>query len=137
MREKEAAMRYLNNSEYESFLLSVLKKTGLTADDALRLLAARWPMPAVPGLGNEAFGRGLIVSHEDVADWLREVIGETWDNGEPVEPTTTLVSPRLADSFFAWAVANGRAKSTPVGQMMSRNPERLDMILKASKAHEN
>jgi len=127
----------LSTQEYDSIIAQALRSLGLTKGEAQRLLAARWPMAAVPGLVSEAAGRGLIVSATDVADWLTEVVGPTWADGEPVDPESTLVTPRLCDRFLEWAVEHGRARPSAIGQMMIERPQVLEQLLEAANAEKN
>jgi len=134
---KNEHMRILDTREYDLLLVQALRSLGLTKVEAQRLLAVRWPMTAVPGLLNEASGRGLIVTPADVADWLNEVVGPSWSDGEPVDPQTTLVTPRICDRFLAWAVETGRARPSAIGKMMIERPHVLERLLEAAEAETN
>lgn len=130
-------MRWLKQHEYDAITTRALTTVyGLDERQAKALVAARWPMPG-SGVPSEALGRGLQVSLDDVADWLRKTVGECWHDGEPVDAAATFFSPSLVDSFLEWAVSTGRAKPTPVGEAMTRDFRPVNRILRAAKAGEN
>jgi len=129
-------MEFLTNAEYEKILTFVLKRYGLNANQIQALLAARWPMLAI-GLMGEAEGRGLVINRQDIEDWLREITGGTWSDGEAVSPENTFVPLHLADAFFSWCVKTGRAKPTIVGRLLAENPNYKNRILQLANAKSN
>lgn len=129
-------MQYLNNEEYEAIAALALKRYGLTQSQIQTLLAARWPMLGT-GLISEAEGRGLIITRQDIEDWLREITGGKWSDGAPVTPENTFFSLPLAERFFEWCVKTKRAKPTLVNHLLEENPSYKKRILQLANSQSN
>jgi hypothetical protein len=81
----------------------------------------------------EAQGRGLIITMEDVQEFLADIHQDA-----PVpDAQAALFSPMAFDGLLAWCVATDRAQPTIVGELMQEQPETLEFMLQSSRAGSN
>jgi len=113
-------MRYLTRNEYELVLHQVLRRAGVDTPTAEKLMSARWPMGAAQ-LISEADARGLSITSGDIKAWLREAVGQTWPDGQPVTADSAMFSPERAEECLAWCVRTGRARPNTLGRLFERD----------------
>jgi hypothetical protein len=89
------------------------------------------------GLIAEAYGRGLIVTLDDVEDWLVAQYGDTLPDGEPMSSERVVVMPDAAEAFMEWAVETGRAKLTELGEKWNKNFAPIERKLRSAKWLDN
>lgn len=130
-------MKVLTQDEYETVIRSGLRDQGLNDQVADFLIGARWPMYGHQALA-ECAGRGLLLSEQDLADWVHETVGYFWeDDGEVVEPMVTWLGHNSIDGLLEWALAHGRGKSSLSGILATQRPEVVKMICRPMKGQMN
>ena len=131
------SFRWLRVHEYEAVVIrGLVRDFQLSDEQAHRLIKARWPMSALQ-LPAEARPRGLEITLDDVTAWLKQTVGEHWDDGEPVDPARTWITAKMADRCFEWLVRTGRARPTEFGLSLTNGPLTADKLLQFCKAGDN
>jgi hypothetical protein len=125
-----------SNEQYERLVAAGLVRMGIDAAAAAALLAARWPMFG-GGVLSECAGRGLLLTLEDVRDFLREIVGEEWMDGEPIDAAATMFTAGPLESLLRWAIKNGRGKPSFSGSLADEHPKKLDALLLRVNAQRN
>ena len=103
-------MRYLSPRMYEHVLVRGLRELGLSDDQAMNVIRARYPMDA-GGVVSEGFGRGLSLNLDDVLEVIREEA-----HGDEVDAERALFDAEHVEFIIAKLVESDRAALTPAGQ---------------------
>ena len=124
----------LRSTDYDSILrVALTRAVGLSAEDAERLISARWPLIGPRAVLDELYGRGWEVSEVDLQSFLEDVLGEDWDG----DLSTLVWSPQLVDLFLDWSEATGHGRLTPMGEIMRAQPAVPIAFAQLAKAHAN
>jgi hypothetical protein len=130
---------YMTTSEYESYLRTVFRERCPHADAVAidEFIGCRWPMLAseVP---DEARGRGLIVTAEDVSAFIAEQLATADDREYAAELMENIpnvcFTPAAVDLFLEWSVTTERARAIPEYE---EQPQRIAAAIRAGNFRSN
>jgi hypothetical protein len=105
----------LSEQDYDSLVVCGLMRNGVPEAEAVRFAASRWPLSYLDVI-NECHARGVLLSEQDLTDFLVQSYGHLVDDVEVSAPR--LAWPAfLVNKLLDWVAHQNPPRGTPVHEM--------------------